>query len=108
MCFNSSGSFTLSSTSFTKVSSDAQGGALWLSTGDNAAGGGFPIGPLGSLGSLGSKISSTSFDSCTGTDGGAMYAAAGIISFSSTGFRNCKAANDASSGGGMYLSLIHI
>ena len=105
MCFNSSGSFTLSSTSFTKVSSDAQGGALWLSTGDNAAGGGFPVGPLGSLGSLGSKISSTSFDSCTGTDGGAMYVAAGTIgSFSSTSFENCNAANDASSGGGMYLA----
>lgn len=105
MRFNSSGSFTLSSTSFTKVSSDAQGGALWLSTGDNAAGGGFPIGPLGSLGSLGSKISSTSFDSCTGTDGGAMYVAAGTIgSFSSTSFENCNAANDASSGGGMYLA----
>merc|ERR1712216_602233 len=67
MCFNSSGSFKLSSTSFTKVSSDAQGGALWLSTGGNAAGGGFPIGPP--------VISSTSFDSCTGTDGGGMYVA---------------------------------
>uniref|UniRef100_A0A7S3BD34 Uncharacterized protein n=1 Tax=Prasinoderma singulare TaxID=676789 RepID=A0A7S3BD34_9VIRI len=98
MRFNSSGSFKLSSTSFTNVSSDAQGGALWLSTGDNAAGGGFPIGPLGS------KISSTSFDSCTGTDGGAMYVAAGIISLAATGFRNCNAANDASSGGGMYLA----
>jgi hypothetical protein len=97
MRFNSSGSFKLSSTDFTNVRSDAQGGALWLSTGGNAAGGGFPIGPP--------VISSTSFDSCTGTDGGAMYVAAGTIeSFSSTDFENCNAANDASSGGGMYLA----
>merc|ERR1712216_998557 len=45
MRFNSSGSFKLSSTDFTNVRSDAQGGALWLSTGGNAARGGFPIGP---------------------------------------------------------------
>merc|ERR1712205_225593 len=97
MRFNSSGSFKLSSTDFTNVRSDAQGGALWLSTGGNAAGGGFPIGPP--------VISSTSFDSCTGTDGGAMYVAAGTNeSFSSTDFENCNAANDASSGGGMYLA----
>ena len=102
MCFNSSGSFTLSSTSFTKVSSDAQGGALWLSTGGNATGGEFPIGPKWMYKK--STLSSTLFDSCTGTDGGAMYVAAGIMSFSSTGFRNCNAANDASSGGGMYLA----
>jgi hypothetical protein len=103
MCFNSSGSFTLSSTSFTKVSSDAQGGALWLSTGGNATGGEFPIGPKWMYKK--STLSSTLFDSCTGTDGGAMYVAAGTIeSFSSTDFENCNAANDASSGGGMYLA----
>ena len=102
MRFNSSGSFKLSSTSFTNVSSDAQGGALWLSTGGNATGGEFPIGPKWMYKK--STLSSTLFDSCTGTDGGAMYVAAGIISFSSTGFRNCNAANDASSGGGMYLA----
>ena len=102
MRFNSSGSFKLSSTSFTNVSSDAQGGALWLSTGGNATGGEFPIGPKWMYKK--STLSSTLFDSCTGTDGGAMYVAAGIMSFSSTGFRNCNAANDASSGGGMYLA----
>ena len=102
MRFNSSGSFKLSSTDFTNVRSDAQGGALWLSTGGNATGGEFPIGPKWMYKK--STLSSTLFDSCTGTDGGAMYVAAGIISFSSTGFRNCNAANDASSGGGMYLA----